>query len=178
MEADEKACQFCAETIKAAAIVCKHCGRDLPTLQGGDRNPIADLPTHTQSRVRSLGIAWHQGRWVVDGCYFTELSRAIEFCERPKTPPLQSVAKKPKGPLFWLIAFLSAGVVLFVGSAVISGFAGGNSFGDRVEQICREDAARAGVIMDCKAIRRIAEERDLKQKEGCPPEAPGCSWGR
>lgn len=29
MEADEKACPFCAETIKAAAKVCKHCGRDL-----------------------------------------------------------------------------------------------------------------------------------------------------
>lgn len=30
MEDDEKTCPFCAETIKAAAIVCKHCGRDLP----------------------------------------------------------------------------------------------------------------------------------------------------
>ena len=27
--ADEKACPFCAETIKAAAIVCKHCGRNV-----------------------------------------------------------------------------------------------------------------------------------------------------
>lgn len=26
----ERECPFCAETIKAAAIVCKHCGRDLP----------------------------------------------------------------------------------------------------------------------------------------------------
>ena len=28
--ADERACPFCAETIKSAAIVCKHCKRDLP----------------------------------------------------------------------------------------------------------------------------------------------------
>jgi hypothetical protein len=27
---DEKACPYCAETIKAAAVVCKHCGRDQP----------------------------------------------------------------------------------------------------------------------------------------------------
>lgn len=26
---DTKTCPFCAETIKAAAVVCKHCGRDL-----------------------------------------------------------------------------------------------------------------------------------------------------
>jgi len=28
--ADETTCPFCAETIKKAAKVCKHCGRDLP----------------------------------------------------------------------------------------------------------------------------------------------------
>ena len=29
MEADEKVCPFCAETVKAAAVKCKHCGSDL-----------------------------------------------------------------------------------------------------------------------------------------------------
>ena len=29
-EGATKVCPFCAEVIKAAAIVCKHCGRDLP----------------------------------------------------------------------------------------------------------------------------------------------------
>lgn len=32
-QVQEKTCPYCAETIKAAAIVCKHCGRDLPSEQ-------------------------------------------------------------------------------------------------------------------------------------------------
>lgn len=30
---NEKICPYCAETIKKAAIVCKHCHRDLPTAE-------------------------------------------------------------------------------------------------------------------------------------------------
>lgn len=29
--ADTKTCPFCAETIKSAAVICKHCGKDLPS---------------------------------------------------------------------------------------------------------------------------------------------------
>lgn len=96
MQADEKACPFCAETIKAAAIVCKHCGRDLPgvgTQSAPGANPIAGLPIEQQHKVRALGITWQQERWVVDGCYFTDLARAIEFGERPRSAPTASAAR-------------------------------------------------------------------------------------
>lgn len=45
MEADEKACPFCAETIKAAAKVCKHCGRDLEEQPAQNIQPPA-LPAN------------------------------------------------------------------------------------------------------------------------------------
>lgn len=38
MNQDEKACPFCAETIKSAAIVCKHCGRDIPSREEKSSN--------------------------------------------------------------------------------------------------------------------------------------------
>lgn len=167
MEADEKACPYCAETIKSAAIVCKHCSRDVPSHAATEQaaEGLAALSPDLARRAGQLGITWTQGRWVVDGCYFTQLYRAIEFAESPRTPPTPASTKPPRGPLFWLLAIPTAAITLFVGSAVIAGFwesASGGSIdrhGEAVERICLEDSQRAGVDMDCKAIRRIAEEK-------------------
>lgn len=41
---DIKQCPFCAEDIKKAAIVCKHCGRDLPAAL----QPRVPVPSGTQ----------------------------------------------------------------------------------------------------------------------------------
>ncbi|WP_267399023.1 hypothetical protein [Pseudomonas sp. GM_Psu_2] len=52
MEADEKICPFCAETVKAAAVKCKHCGSDL-TEGAAAKSPLLDPP-----KKKGSGCLW------------------------------------------------------------------------------------------------------------------------
>lgn len=65
---DLKACPFCAETIKAAAIVCKHCGRDLPQPK-----------TQEQLDMERLGIVMDGDRYQWRGSFFRTPAAAIAY---------------------------------------------------------------------------------------------------
>jgi uncharacterized protein (TIGR02145 family) len=48
---DEKQCPYCAETIKAAAVVCRHCGKDLATSNKLEDSKKTKSATETKNIV-------------------------------------------------------------------------------------------------------------------------------
>lgn len=64
MEADEKACPLCAETIKAAATKCKHCGEMLTEREPTAAPTIAYVSGSGQGEG-NISLAAYQAGWLV-----------------------------------------------------------------------------------------------------------------
>jgi len=55
MEADEKTCPQCAETVKSAAVVCKHCGYNFASQTVATARPAPAAKSH-KARNGCLGV--------------------------------------------------------------------------------------------------------------------------
>ena len=95
MPSDIKQCPYCAEDIKATAIVCKHCGRELPKdAQSSEAAPPTSTLTTQISRDRIIygligviaviGIAFFAGRSSLN-------SIAADNTDAPAAPATESV---------------------------------------------------------------------------------------
>lgn len=114
LQADEKACPFCAETIKKAAIVCRFCNRDLAT-----EAKAPAIEASPEERANALGITRSEDRWVFQGSYFKDINAAIRYAENPTTAaPAPVVAPAPKSVKWWLWGPVALVVTIFVFGAM------------------------------------------------------------
>lgn len=99
-EGGSRLCPFCAEEIKPAAVVCRHCGRDLPEAMHATQLPDAsagptsdtevttpgDLSVAERDKMEALGISFDGSHFHYDRYRYEHLDDAIAYAELQSEP--------------------------------------------------------------------------------------------
>lgn len=172
MGGEEKTCPFCAETIKAAAVVCRHCGRDLPS---GTTEPA--LSADVAAKVKLYEIERVGAQWLYRGNKFDLAEGAIRMAESGASMSMASApaaASPARRPGRWWLWPLVAGA-LFVFWALVrtpSPEEGEKSAARVVIEACWKEQRKKSY--DADAARFIAgacekAEKDFRAKYGVNP---------
>lgn len=93
---DQRACPFCAETIKAAAVVCRHCGRDVQPVAAEVTEATRHIPAamalpttapklQDEELMAAYGITLQQGKYCLGPYRYDKLSDAVAYAKRTIT---------------------------------------------------------------------------------------------
>lgn len=172
---DDKACPFCAETIKAAAIVCKHCGRDLPA-----KSPLTE-------EAAALGIQWYPNdqRYMWRGSFYRDIDDAISAARSGTRATLGAglqsshlvigSADEPSKPFKWWLwlPICAAAVFLAVGFTAANSPEGKAKASERMAiELCWHDHDKKSLDPGTKRFVAGACERmesEFRSKWGVNP---------
>ncbi len=77
---DTRNCQFCAETIKSAAVLCRFCGKDVVPIKQSDRMNLHSSATTLGFTNAVPPSSRSKTRWCVNGHAVTSGSVLCDYC--------------------------------------------------------------------------------------------------